>query len=219
MVDTPKYGTSAKRAVESLTGPNGPDYLFLTHVDDTADHQKWADHYNKLQRIFHSGDLGRHNWIGDITLEEVEILLPDKPDQENTLTAFSLDGQELDDNWKETYSEELVILCTPGHSNGSISLYRRPSSSDNQPGIIFTGDSYGWTTRYGGRMSGMGRYGNDLRRQAKTLKKLLDLDWQVIAPGHSHPRDYRDITSQEQRKELQKEELFTAVEDLLYLRV
>mmetsp|Transcript_25859 Transcript_25859/g.53917 ORF Transcript_25859/g.53917 Transcript_25859/m.53917 type:complete len:272 (-) Transcript_25859:588-1403(-) len=46
MVDTPKFSASALKAVEGLTGPNGPDYLFLTHVDDTADHGKWAEHYH-----------------------------------------------------------------------------------------------------------------------------------------------------------------------------
>ena len=75
MVDTPKYGSSAIRAVTSLTGPKGPDFLVLTHVDDTADHLQWANHFAPiLRRIFHSGDLGRHNWLGDKTLEDVEVL-------------------------------------------------------------------------------------------------------------------------------------------------
>ena len=218
MVDTPRFGASAQRAVESLTGTKGPDYLFLTHVDDTADHQKWVDHYPSLQRIFHAGDLGRHNWLGDKTLEDVEILLNKTPTKENGLTAYSLDGKELVDNWKDTYPEELVIVHTPGHSPGSITLYRKPTA-DGQPGVLFTGDSYGWTTRYGGRMTGMGRYGNNLRVQAETLKQLLDLDWQVIAPGHSHPRDYRSMSSLEAQKDAQRKELFTAVEDLLLPRL
>ena len=223
MVDTPRFGPSAQRAVESLTGPDGPDYLFLTHVDDTADHKKWVDHYNKngtnnLQRIFHAGDLGRHNWLGDFSLEDVEILLPQQQSsgksREGT-TAYSLEGQLLDEDWYETYPEELVVLHTPGHSPGSITLYQRPNKKEDKPGILFTGDSYGWTTRLGGRMTGMGRYGNDLRLQAKILRRFLDLDWQVIAPGHSHPRDYRSIEDRDKQKVIQKDELSVAVDDLL----
>lgn len=63
-------------------------------------------------------------------------------------------------------------------------------------------------------MTGMGRYGNNLRVQAETLPLLLDLDWQVIAPGHSHPRDYRSVGNKGIQKAVQKEELSIAVEDL-----
>lgn len=221
MVDTPRFSASSQRAVESLTGAGkAPDYLFLTHVDDTADHQKWVDHYDgQLQRIFHAGDLGRHNWLGDLSLEKVEILLqPASAAPDQGLVAYSLDGEVLPEDWQEKLSDddELVILHTPGHSPGSITLYRRPSA--NAPGILFTGDSYGWTTRHGGRMTGMGRYGNNLRVQAATLQHFVDLDWQVIAPGHSHPRDYRFISSDAERQATQKEELDLAVEDLAVRR-
>ena len=88
MIDTPKYSKSSVAAVEQVTGPNGPDYLVLTHVDDTADHGKWAEHYHgRLKRVFHSGDLGRHNWLGDKTLEDVEILLKSSANGPG-LTAF-----------------------------------------------------------------------------------------------------------------------------------
>jgi len=225
MVDTPRFGTSAQRAVASLTGPDGPDYLFLTHVDDTADHQKWVELYNKggnnnnnLRRILHTGDLGRHNWLGDRTLEDVEILLTQQPSSRKSnkdLTAYSLKGQVLDKDWYESYPEEVVILHTPGHSPGSITLYRRPNEKDDKPGILFTGDTLAWTTRLGGRMTGMGRYGNDLQVQVDTLERLLDLDWQIIAPGHLHPRDYRSIVGTDKQKSIQKDELSIAMDDLL----
>lgn len=217
MVDTPRFSASSQRAVESLTNGRAPDYLFLTHVDDTADHQKWVDHYEgRLQRIFHAGDLGRHNWLGDKTLEKVEILLQPASSSNDSLVAYSLDGEVLSEDWQETYPEELVILHTPGHSPGSITLYHRPS--DKSPGVLFTGDTYAFTTRHGGRMSGFGRYGNNLRKQAETLQHLVDLDWQVIAPGHGHPRDYRSIASDEERSATQKAELQVAIEDLVVRR-
>jgi ferredoxin len=36
MVDTPRFSKAAVEAVTSLTGPRGPDYHFLTHVDDVS---------------------------------------------------------------------------------------------------------------------------------------------------------------------------------------
>ena len=222
MVDTPRFGPSAQRAVESLTGPSGPNFLFLTHVDDTADHQKWVNQYPALKRLFHAGDLGRHNWLGDKTLEHVELLLQhpatdtNQKESSSGMTAYSLDGQVLEENWQQKYPDELVILHTPGHSPGSITLYRRPST--DKPGILFTGDSYAWTTRHGGRMTGMGRYGNNLRQQAEMLKDLVKLDWEIIAPGHGHPKDYRHMKSAVERKLAQKHDSEVAMEDLMARR-
>lgn len=41
MIDTPKHTKSALMAVDELTVPEGPSYMFLTHVDDTAGHDEW----------------------------------------------------------------------------------------------------------------------------------------------------------------------------------
>ena len=220
MIDTPKFSKSAVQAVTSLTGPAGPDYLFLTHVDDTADHNKWVEHFYNfqpssssnnnnnsnnqstkkskgLQRIFHAGDLGKHNWLNDKTLEQVEILLqpPEKEQKTNNdsfLTAYSLEGNILPDTWMtQTTPDELpvVILHTPGHSPGSITLYRRPLNA-NTKGIIFTGDTYAYTTRTNS-MTSFPQYGNNHRQQADTIQRLMKLDWSLVAPGHGLARDYR----------------------------
>jgi glyoxylase-like metal-dependent hydrolase (beta-lactamase superfamily II)/ferredoxin len=189
MVDSPKYSKSSVQAVTSLTGPSGPDYLFLTHVDDTADHGKWAHHFPTMQRIFHSGDLGKHNWLNDSSLETVEILLPTCTES-SALTAYALNGTTLRNNWLyDDDTPSVVVLHTPGHSPGSISLYRRPRGT--MPGILFTGDTYACTTN-GNTMTGFPRYGNLLLQQATTLQQLLTLDWTLVAPGHGHPRDYRN---------------------------
>jgi len=195
MVDTPRYSKSAIATVEKVTGSVGPKYLFLTHVDDTADHQKWKDHYPDLKRIFHAGDLGRHNWIGDKRLEDVEILLPatDVPAHEATnMPTFRLDGTPIPPT-ASIAEEEAVILHTPGHSPGSITLWKRPTETSE--GVIFSGDTYAFSTRGGGRMSAFPRYGNNLRTQGETIGKLVAMNddnkaWSVVAPGHGHKRDY-----------------------------
>jgi glyoxylase-like metal-dependent hydrolase (beta-lactamase superfamily II)/ferredoxin len=222
MVDTPKYSKSSVQAVTSLTGPEGPDYLFLTHVDDTADHGKWADAFEDLQRIFHAGDLGRHNWIGDTTLQDVEILLPSSSSTETMsgLVAFALDGTPVSlESWmaEKEASSNVIILHTPGHSPGSMTLFRRPNSSNDEPGLLFTGDTYGYTTRDAGHMTGFPRYGNNLRQQSENLERLLELlDWQVIAPGHGHPRDYQNVKDADN---VRRQEMKQALEEMtLYSR-
>eukprot|EP00978_Attheya_sp_CCMP212_P005567 scaffold12492_cov51-Attheya_sp.AAC.1 len=208
MVDVPKFSASSVKAVTSLTGPNGPSFLFLTHVDDTADHQKWKDAFPSLQRIFHSGDLGPYNWLHDETLEDVEVLLCNSNNNNNInkdsvpnnnhkpMMAWNLQGDVLCLP-EDVEKEEFVIWATPGHSPGSIALLYRPEK------VLFTGDTYAYSTRDGGGMSGFPRYGNDLPRQSRTLHTMLQHadQWDIIAPGHGHVRDYSSTPEKQTMKE------------------
>ena len=226
MIDTPKFSPASVRAVQSLldgddeSNDSGPDYLFLTHVDDTAHHLKWREEFPSLKRIFHSGDLGRYNWLGDLTLEDVEILL-----QNDSASAFNLDGEPLDMSfeslqnlaaWPDNVAGDFIILHTPGHSPGSISLLYRSPVSDIV--TFFTGDTYAWSTRDGGHMSGFPRYGNNLRQQGQTLTKIIgktsDL-WDIIAPGHGHTREYLSIPEDE-RETAKMDDIFDAVSEIAF---
>jgi hypothetical protein len=60
-------------------------------------------------------------------------------------------------------------------------------------------------------MTGFPKYGNNLRQQSEVLKQLLELDWQVIAPGHGHPRDYRNVEGDDC---VRKQEMQQALEEL-----
>lgn len=204
MVDTPKYSKSAVETVTSLTGPDGPNYLLLTHVDDTADHGKWKERFPNLKRIFHSGDLGPHNWLGDKTLEDVEVLLktPKESNEKDELVGFDLEGNVLhsNDNYRKN---EAVVLHTPGHSPGSVTLYV-PSR-----GVVFTGDTLGYTQRTK-TLTGFPRYGNNLQTQKDTLEKLGHLEWEVVAPGHGHARDYTHYKN----KGAKEKELDEAIQEL-----
>jgi glyoxylase-like metal-dependent hydrolase (beta-lactamase superfamily II)/ferredoxin len=187
MVDTPRCIKSAIQAVTTLTGPNGPDYLFLTHVDDTADHAKWKDEFPHLKRIFHVGDLGQHNWVGDLSLENVEVLLQETSSSDDSLQAFDLDGKVLTQDEADNSQQRVVLYHTPGHSPGSISLFQK--SDNNGGGVLFTGDTLGYTTRTS-TLTGFPNYGNDLRLQKEIVQKIEKLPWDVVAPGHGHARDY-----------------------------
>ena len=238
MVDTPKFSKSAVLAVESLTDGRPVDCLILTHVDDTAGHNDWKNHYPNLQRIFHAGDLGRHNWVGDTTLEHVEVLLQtnnggdsgsgdsdgasseDDDKAHRTLPAFDLYGNKLTND--QASQKEVVIYHTPGHSPGSIStLFRRKNDTidgatddDSGGGVLFTGDTYAYRL-FSGQMTGFPRYGNNRVEQARVLPAFLDLDWTVVAPGHGHYRDYSNIPNKEERKKVQRQEMQAAIDELV----
>ncbi|KAG7343487.1 Zn-dependent hydrolase, glyoxylase [Nitzschia inconspicua] len=222
MVDTPRFGKPAVEALESVTAGRPPDYLILTHVDDTAGHYDWKNHYPNLQRIFHTGDLGRHNWIGDTSLESVEVLLQETTNiQDGTaaLQAFDLNGSSIDRN--KIGEEEVVILHTPGHSPGSISILFQPKGAGNNEnsskGVLFSGDTYSYRLS-SDAMTGFPRYGNNQRLQANILKSLVHdwgSEWDLLAPGHGHVRDYSVMAATKQeRLEIQKTELIPAVEEL-----
>lgn len=251
MIDVPKYNHQSVRDVISITGPNGPHYLFLTHVDDTADHEKWANHFNHTtttnddggkeqfycQRIFHAGDLGRYNWIGDTSLEQVPILIPIHPsmakknfDSNNSLMAYTLNGTCISDtnqNWLEQFEAgelemDVVLLHTPGHSPGSCTLYKRrrtitttsggvDSVENTIPGVLFTGDTYAYKGNR--RMTGFPRYGRNMVQLNHTLTLLITQlqAWDIIAPGHALPRDYRNVSHKVRLQELieAQNDLFT----------
>jgi glyoxylase-like metal-dependent hydrolase (beta-lactamase superfamily II) len=247
MIDVPKFNHQSVRDITTLTGPNGPKYLFMTHVDDTADHELWAQYFNSTtsgycQRIFHAGDLGPFNWIGDTSLEQVPILLSNPLRNDTELVAYTLDGtiishKKSNPHWIEQFENgqlntDVIILHTPGHSPGSCTLYLRRrvvpvvpydskddhdisttttaattpiKSSTILPGVLFTGDTYGYN---GQSMTGFPRYGHDMNQLSHTLRQLVTQlhAWDVIAPGHALSRDYRHISSSSNLRRLELEQ-------------
>lgn len=68
----------------------------------------------------------------------------------------------------------LRVLETPGHTNGSISLF------DQQKGILFSGDSW-----FGNDYQGKWVYPSGSEKESyKTLKKLKRLKIRILCPGH-----------------------------------
>ena len=134
-------------------------------------------------RPSHAGDLGEHNWIGDKSIKNVEILLQSWS-SDHSRQYFDLQRTRIDDNDNDDNGgiHEVVLVHIPGHSPGSIALQKWPisdirsSSSDKKaPRVLFLGDTYSYM-REGGHMSGFPQFGNDPRLQSKILSK------------HTHPR-------------------------------
>jgi glyoxylase-like metal-dependent hydrolase (beta-lactamase superfamily II)/ferredoxin len=93
LVDSPRF---APPLVKQLEAMGGVKYLYLTHRDDVADHQKFADHFG-CQRILHTDEINAGTRAVEIKLtgQEPIVLEPD-----------------------------LLIIPVPGHTRGhTVLLY------------------------------------------------------------------------------------------------
>lgn len=87
LVDSPRFTPPLVKQIEAL---GGVSYLYLTHQDDVADHQKWQKYFN-CQRILHKDDVNSET-------QEVEI---------------KLSGEEPIE-----FAPDLLIIPVPGHTKG-----------------------------------------------------------------------------------------------------
>lgn len=66
LVDSPRFATPLVRRLEEMSGIR---YLYLTHRDDVADHQKFHDHFG-CDRILHIDDISSSTQAVEIQLTE-----------------------------------------------------------------------------------------------------------------------------------------------------
>ena len=94
LVDSPRYAPPLVKQIESM---GGIKYMYLTHQDDVADHQKFHEHFN-CDRILHQDDIK-----------------PATKDVEIKLSGY--EPVELE--------PDLLIIPVPGHSKGhTVLLYQ-----------------------------------------------------------------------------------------------
>ncbi len=94
LIDSPRFTPPLVKQLERLGGVR---YLYLTHRDDVADHQKFQQHFN-CERILHLDDIQE-------STQEVEIKLS------------GTEAVEL--------APDLIIIPVPGHSKGhTVLLYK-----------------------------------------------------------------------------------------------
>jgi glyoxylase-like metal-dependent hydrolase (beta-lactamase superfamily II) len=93
LVDSPRFTPPLVKRIEEMGGIR---YLYLTHRDDVADHQKYAEHF-KCDRILHSDEINSGT-------RDVEIQLSGSE-------PFEL-------------APDLLIIPVPGHTKGhTVLLY------------------------------------------------------------------------------------------------
>ncbi|MBC1238560.1 MBL fold metallo-hydrolase [Nostoc sp. 2RC] len=94
LVDSPRFTPPLVKRIEEMGGIH---YMYLTHRDDVADHQKFAEHF-QCQRILHADEISAGT-------RNVEI----------QLTGFE----------PFPLTEDLLIIVVPGHTKGhTVLLYK-----------------------------------------------------------------------------------------------
>ncbi len=94
LVDSPRFTPPLVKRLEKMGGIR---YMYLTHRDDVADHQKFAEHFG-CDRILHKEEISSNT-------RDVEIQLSGE------------DTHEL--------TSELLIITVPGHTKGhTVLLYK-----------------------------------------------------------------------------------------------
>ena len=94
LIDSPRFAPPLVKQLEQM---GGVKYMYLTHKDDVADHQKFHDRF-LCDRILHEDDLTS-------STRDVEI--------------------KLSGNDTIEFAEDILIIPVPGHSEGhTVLLYR-----------------------------------------------------------------------------------------------
>ncbi|XP_073146041.1 uncharacterized protein [Henckelia pumila] len=91
LIDSPRY---TKRLSSIIKKMGGARYMFLTHRDDVADHEKWSEELG-CPRILHSEEVNS-------STANVEI--------------------KLEGTGPWTIGSDVILISTPGHTEGSVSL-------------------------------------------------------------------------------------------------
>lgn len=94
LIDSPRFTPPLVKRLESMGGIR---YMYLTHQDDIADHEKFSSHFS-CERILHEDEINS-------STENIEIKLSGEE-------AFEL-------------SPEMLIITVPGHTKGhTVLLYK-----------------------------------------------------------------------------------------------
>jgi len=153
LVDSPRY---TERLASNIETMGGVRYMFLTHKDDVADHEKWSKRF-RCDRILHSKDI-------EFSTADVEI--------------------KLEGNGPWNLGRDIELVYTPGHSEGSVCLFYKPLKT------LFTGDHLFMNET---RLSIGERYNwFSVPMQLKSVRFLLELDFEWILPGHGRRAEFRD---------------------------
>ncbi len=109
LIDSPRFSMPLVKRFEEM---GGISYIFLTHRDDVADHQKFHDHFG-AKRIIHEKELCKN-------IPEAEIIITHDH------------NDKIDD--------DLILIPVPGHSPGHLVLLYRNKFLFTGDHIAYSGE-------------------------------------------------------------------------------
>lgn len=169
MFDCPRFFQPLAKSIEKLTASaGGVRYIVLSHRDDVAWHQEWADRLN-AKRVIHAVECNSRQGT-----DKCEIKL-----------------QLSDDNDRFELAPGLELLHVPGHSKGSIALLDSHSRS------LFTGDHVAYVPSRE-RISGFPNFlSHSWQVQIASVAKLAKEPFIHAWPGHGRAFHFRNDAERE----------------------
>jgi glyoxylase-like metal-dependent hydrolase (beta-lactamase superfamily II) len=159
LVDAPRFNSRLATKIEAL---GGLDWILLTHMDDVADHERWAARFPRAQRVMHALDVRDATQWPYIDMSTVEL--------------------QLSGSGPWELAPGLTAIHTPGHSRGHL-CFLASGALTGGDGALFTGDHLAYNGRLG-RLDGFARYGWDVGVQAASMRALATLPFRWVLPGH-----------------------------------
>jgi glyoxylase-like metal-dependent hydrolase (beta-lactamase superfamily II) len=188
MTDSPRYFRPLADRIEQLLAREGRtlQYLFLTHVDDIADHEKWAERF-RIRRIMHADDM---QGVGNgSSLASIEITLSGSGPW--LMTPDSVTEWPVTATASTATKSGVKILHVPGHTRGCITAIVDGFAA-------FTGDHIGYSeTRKA--VSGFPQVcWYDWNLVIESTEKLAAEEFLWIMPGHGRRYHYESVEAMRQ---------------------
>jgi glyoxylase-like metal-dependent hydrolase (beta-lactamase superfamily II)/ferredoxin len=161
LVDSPRFAAPLMKRISELGGIR---WMFLTHRDDVADHEKWAEKFG-CQRIIMAADARGLFPKGQTPFPQAEK---------------GSDPLLLEGSTNHELAPGLTIIPTPGHTRGSACLHYADK-------FLFTGDHMAWSKRLGHLYAFRGACWYDWDEVVKSLHRLEGLRFEWVLPGHGWP--------------------------------
>lgn len=168
MIDCPRFNEQLANSIEDECGDIST--IILTHKDDVADHQKWKNRFPNLQRIIHRTDVTADTAACEVQLEGL--------------------GE-----WKPF--DDVIILHTPGHTAGCLSVQFTPPTSGSGSGevVMFTGDHVSYSAKKQA-LDGFKKYNKGNAEVQEESLRLIGTDdylFQWILPGHGRMVRFKSV--------------------------
>ncbi|MGL4620174.1 MBL fold metallo-hydrolase [Chroococcidiopsis sp.] len=155
LVDSPRFTPPLVKRIEEMGGIR---YIYLTHRDDVADHQKYHDRFGC------DSEAGREGALRVIHTDEI---------------SGSTRNAEIKITGTEPYQLEsdLLVIPVPGHTRGhTVLLYKDK--------FLFTGDHIAWDDDDQVLAGFPGVCWYSWSELIKSNYRLLDYSFEWVLPGH-----------------------------------
>jgi glyoxylase-like metal-dependent hydrolase (beta-lactamase superfamily II)/ferredoxin len=172
LIDSPRFASPLVKRIEEMGGIR---YMYLTHRDDVADHQKYRDYF-KCDR-----EAGREGALRVLHADEI---------------SGSTRNVEIKLTGTDTYhlASDLLIIPVPGHTKGhTVLLYKDK--------FLFTGDCIAWDDDDQILAGFPDVCWYSWSELIKSTRRLLDYSFEWILPGHGRRYHADAVTIRHKLKE------------------